>query len=94
MRIEGVKEPKGWTDEMASYACQVLFKEGHEGAGVTIKTGAGDGQYSVYARIGKIKGLPDGFRGLASVERVAGVKVEFTPWRPNREPPSKPSARP
>jgi hypothetical protein len=85
--IEGLKKPKGWTYEMASHACQVLFKEGHEGAGVTVKTGAGDGQYFVYAKFGRIKGLPGGYRILAKSERFSAVKVEFTPWRPNREPP-------
>jgi hypothetical protein len=86
--MEG-KKPKGWTDEMASHACQVLFKEGHEGAGVTVDTGVGDGQYFVYARMGKIKGVPERFRNLAKLERLAGVKVEFTPWRPNKEPPPR-----
>jgi len=81
MRIEGLKKPKGWTDEMASYACQVLFKEGHEGAGVTVRTGAGDGQYFVYAKRGRIKG------DFAEVERLSAVKVEFSPWQPNKEPP-------
>jgi hypothetical protein len=86
LRIEGFKKPKGWTDEMASYACQVLFKEGHEGAGVTVKTGVGDGQYLVFAKFGKVKGLPNNYGFLAKAERVTGVKVEFTPWRPNKEP--------
>jgi len=88
IRIEG-KKPKGWTDELASHACQVLFKEGHEGAGVTVHTGVGDGQYFVYARMGKVKGLPGQYRNLAKVDRVSGVKVEFTPWRPNKEPPPR-----
>lgn len=72
---------------MASYECQVLFEEGHEGAGVTVKTGAGDGQYFVYAKFGRVKGLPGKYRTLAKTERISAVKVEFTPWRPNREPP-------
>lgn len=86
MRIEGLKKPKGWTDEMGSHACQILFKEGHEGAGVTVHTGAGDGQYFVYARLGKIRGLHGELRAIGK-DRVSGVKVEFTPWRPNKEPP-------
>lgn len=86
LKIEGLKTPKGWTDAMASLACQVLFKEGHAGAGVTVKTGAGDGQYFVYAKFTSIRGLWGLYKKLGR-DRLSGVKVEFTPWRPNAEPP-------
>jgi len=87
LRIQGLRTPKGWTDVMASLACQVLFEEGHAGAGVTVKTGAGDGQYFVYAKFTDIRGLWGLYKKLGR-DRLSGVKVEFTPWRPNLEPPT------
>jgi hypothetical protein len=85
--IEGLKKPKEWTDAMASLACQVLFKEGHPGAGVTVKAGAGDGQYFVYGKFSNIRGLWGEYKKLGR-DRLSGIKVEFTPWRPNAEPPT------
>jgi uncharacterized membrane protein YhdT len=90
LRIEGFNKPKGWTDAMASLACQVLFEEGHPGAGVTVKTGAGDGQYSVYGKFTNIRGLWGVYKRLGR-DRLSGIKVEFTPWRPNAEPPTPPT---
>ena len=87
LRIEGFDKPKGWTDAMASLACQVLFEEGHPGAGVTVKTGAGDGQYFVYGKFTNIRGLWGVYKKLGR-DRLSGIKVEFTPWRPNAEPPT------
>ncbi|MGP8129357.1 MAG: hypothetical protein ACLP9D_16300 [Candidatus Bathyarchaeia archaeon] len=86
VRIEGLETPQGWTDAMASLACQILFKEGHPGAGVTVKTGAGDAQYFVYAKFGDVKGLWGIYRKIGK-DRLSGIKVEFSPWRPNAEPP-------
>jgi hypothetical protein len=61
------KQVKATTDKTS----QIKYKRGHVGAGVITSTGFGDGEYPVYAKIGKVKGSEIFGR------RVKEVKVVF-----------------